>query len=197
MTRGLSRLALLAALAFGLFGIATVQSPGRATAAGSAGFSFQWNGKPSAPAPWRPAVANDWDLVVHDRDVVGGAPFPTATAQHGADCSPAPNTHTVNSPADSAFICNNHLMTVLNAPGYGEIEMAPSRLADWSQGTTSITFSVSTFRTSPRDWFDLYVMPFQENVLLPGELDVDLLGRPRNAIHMDMGLAYPTTFSGE
>jgi hypothetical protein len=197
MIKVLFRLGVLLLVACTAMGVAIVQPQPRPVAAASPAFAFEWLGKPSAPQPWAPGAVNDWDLVVHDRDVVAANPFPTATAQHGADCSPAPATHTVSSAVNSVFICNNHMMTTLNAPGYGEIEMAPARLADWSQGTTSITFSVSTFRTSARDWFDLYVMPFQENVLLPGDLDVDLLGRPRDAIHMDMGIAYPTTFAGE
>lgn len=161
------------------------QPPPHSATAPSA-FQFQWTGKPSAPTRWVPQAVDDWDVVVHDRDIIVGKEFPIATAQHGPDCTPFPATHVISTPDDSVFICNNHMMTVSNSPGYGEIELTPARLADWSGGTTSIIFRVSTFRTSNRDWLDINVSPFEDNLVAPATSSVDLNGLPPNVIHCEM-----------
>ena len=156
-------------------------------------FAFQWTGDPADPQPWTP---DNWDLIVHARDQRTWEQLDPVPAQHGADCSPPPATHTVTSFPDAVFICRNHMMTGFLPGGYGEIEFVPDHLADWSDGTTVISWHQSTFRTSARDWTDILVTPFDENLVLPDNTDVDLSGRPRDALSIEMSESLPTTFSG-
>jgi hypothetical protein len=156
-------------------------------------FAFQWTGNPSAPQPWQP---KDWDLIVHARDQRTWTQLDPMPAQHGADCGAPPATHTVTSYDDAVFICRNHMMTAFWPGGYGEIEFAPSELADWSGGTTVISWHQSTFRTSPRDWTDLMITPLEKNLVLQAQIQVDLKGRPRDAVDIEMCGCAPTKFTG-
>lgn len=164
------------------------------TAAGDAAadFSFNWAGKPAAPQPWTPA---GWDVIVHSRDERTWQSMDPVPAQHGADCSAPPAYHMITGFADAVFVCNNHLMTAFLPGGYGEIEMAPDRLLDWSQGPGVVSWHQSTFRTSARDWTDINVTPFSDNLVLPAEVTVDLSGEPRNGVQVAMSTALPTTFA--
>jgi hypothetical protein len=80
-------------------------------------------------------------------------------------------------------------MTALNAGGYGVIYLTPDRLLDFSGGGT-VSFDVSTERMSTRDWWDVFITPFNENLALPLLSDlsqgVDLQGAPRNTIHVSI-----------
>lgn len=158
----------------------------------AAPFSFQWTGSPPAPQPWQP---KDWDLIVHARDARTWTQLDPLEAMHGADCSAPPATHLVTRYDDAAFICRNHMMTAFFPGGYGEIEFGPSQLADWSGGRKEIvSWHQSTFRTSARDWTDLLITPFDENLVLPNGTGPDLKGRPKDAIHIEMCVCPPTTW---
>ena len=188
-------LRLLAALGL-LASVPLLAVDGRAaTGPAAAGdvFSFNWSGRPSAPQPW---VPQGWDVIVHSRDARTWQALDPMPAQHGADCGAPPATHLVTRYEDAVFICNNHMMTAFMPGGYGEVEMAPDHLVDWSQGTAIISWHQSTYRTSPRDWTDINVTPFADNLVLPANVTVDLSGEPRNGVHIAMSTAFPTTFSG-
>jgi hypothetical protein len=76
-------------------------------------------------------------------------------------------------------------MTALNASDYGMIAITPNRLVDFSAGPAMIQFEMSTERQSLRDWPDLWVTPWEDNLTLPfGEGDVDLQGPPRRGVHV-------------
>ncbi len=168
--------------------------------AAAVGFSFNWNGAPAAPTPWSPSTG--FDLVVHDRDLTGTWDRPTAfQAQHGSNCSPfqgfgVGGTHLVTTYQDEVFICNNHMMTGLNGQGYGEITFTPAALLDWSQGTASATWNLSTLRTSCRDWLSFNVMPFIDNLALTDGVGVDLAGEPRNELLFTSGPSCPSAYHG-
>src|SRR5262249_53204226 len=142
------------------------------------------DGFPAIPEPWQPA---DWDVTIHSRDPsTWYAPEPMP-AMHGDDCAPPPATHAVATYADAVFLCNGHLMTALNASSYGVIYLTPSHLVDFSAGEASIRFDLSTLRTSPRDWIDLWVSPYAEHLQLPLEAWLpDLSGPPAHAVHVKM-----------
>jgi hypothetical protein len=159
------------------------QAVGRApVAAASPGFTFNWNGTPAAPERWVPAAANDWDLmqsngVAGDSNVRSGA-FP---AVHGGDCSAPPATHTVSLIADTAYLCNNHMMTALND---GAVFFTPNQLLDFSHGTARVTFQVSTFRNSARDWWEVWLTPWSENFVTPTDEAPVFEGGPSDALHI-------------
>ena len=147
-------------------------------------YSFNWTGSPSAPLPWRPA---DWDVLVHQRQT--NITFPAISpmhAQHGPDCAAPPATHLISTAPESVFICNNHLMTALDGSEYGVIYVTPSQEVDFASGA-GITYSQSTSRSSLRDWTDIWITPFGENLVAP--LDAwlpDLQGPPKDAVHIKM-----------
>jgi hypothetical protein len=105
-------------------------------------------------------------------------------AQHGSDCAAPPASHTITAYDDTVFLCHEHMMTALHSSGYAEIMMTPNRLADFRNGEAVIKFDLSTFRTSSRDWVDVWITPFDQNVQLPLEDWLpDLSGYPENAVH--------------
>jgi len=155
-------------------------------AAASAQFSELFDGAPSTPTPWN---SPDWDIAVHSRDIDTWELLETIDAAHGADCGAPPATHSNSSYAGSVYQCRDHMMTALNASGYGVIYLAPNELIDFSDGSATLQFDMSTLRTSGRDWIDIWITPYEDNLQLP--LDdwlPDLTGDPRNAIHVRMDL---------
>ena len=154
-------------------------------------YSYTWNAAPAAPLSWTPQAVNDWDLLATS-DVPsdqGG----TMQARFGADCSPPPATHAVKALADSAYLCRNQLMTAIDGGGdapktYGGVFFSPAQLADLGAGTTSITWQVSALRSSANDWWDVWLTPFDQNLVAPvgpGETP-SFNGAPADAVHIRM-----------
>ncbi len=158
-------------------------------------FLETFSGSPSTAQPWRPS---EWDVAVHARDGINGKwrELPAMAAMHGADCSAPPATHGVTTYEDAVFKCKDHMMTAINAGGYGVIYLTPNHMVDFSQGEAIIRFDLSTLRTSSRDWIDLWITPYDENIQLPlQDWLPDLQGEPRNAVHIRMdGNISKTTF---
>jgi len=139
---------------------------------------------PTSPRPWNPA---NWDVTVHSRDTGTWNRLQSMNAGHGADCSPPPEAHSVSSYEDAVFSCRNHVMTAINADGYGVIYLTPNHMVDFSAGEAVIRFDMSTQRHSDRDWVDLWITPFEDNLMAPLEDWLpDLNGEPRRAIHVRM-----------
>ena len=154
-------------------------------------YAFNWNGTPAAPQAWKPAPVNDWD-------VLATSDFPsdqggTMQGRFGPDCAPPPATHPLRALADSAYICRNQLMTAINGGGdapktYGGVYFAPAQLADFGGGTSTISWQVSTPRASANDWWDVWLTPFDENLVAPvgpGEAPA-FNGAPKDAVHIRM-----------
>ncbi len=152
----------------------------------SLAFVETFNGNPLSPQPWNPA---HWDVTVHSRDVNTWYQLEAMQAEHGHDCSPAPATHTINSYEEAVFLCRDHVMTAINASGYGVIYLTPNHMVDFSGGAATVRFDVTTFRSSSRDWIDLWVSPYEDHLQLPLDIVVDLSGPPRNAIQVRMDWA--------
>ena len=147
---------------------------------------FTFDGSPAAPAPgyW----AQGWDLQVHSRDTASWQNLDPMHAEHGPACEAPTVTHLVTSYEDAVFLCRDHLMTALNAPGYGVIYLTPNQMVDWSTGEAVISFDISTFRSSRRDWWDVWITPYEDNLALPLPGDIpDAQGPPRRAIQVGIG----------
>jgi hypothetical protein len=160
-------------------------------------FLQTFNGTPPAPQPWAPT---DWDVQVNVSDGYqsDGLAIDTMQAHHGAGCGAPPATHTISRIEDTVFICNDHVMTSMSA-GYGAIYLTPNALVDFSGGEAVVTFDLSTFRTVGRDWVDVWVTPFEDNLVLPLEdWGPAYQGEPRRGIsmRMDGGTAGGTIFRG-
>src|SRR5919107_967392 len=146
------------------------------------GWAATFTGAPAAPRQFYPA---EWDVVVHSRDVGEWRAFEPMQAEHGADCGPPTTTHTVSRYEDAVYQCRDHLMTAVNGGGYGEILLTPNQLVDFSTGEAVIKVDVSTFRNSPRDYFDIWVSPYDDHLQLPIDAWLpDLGGEPRNTVHV-------------
>jgi hypothetical protein len=130
----------------------------------------------------------NWDVSVHSRDDYTWEALDPTKAQHGADCGAPPTIHTITAYEDAVYNCRNHLMTAMAAEGYGVIYLNPNHMVDFSKGTAVIKVDASTLRTSGRDWWDVYIMPWNDNLKLPLEPFLpDLDGYPRNAISANIG----------
>ena len=147
-------------------------------------FLESFTGQPSAPHPWKPS---NWDVTVHSRDVGTWAELEPVAAMHGSDCSAPPSRHMLTSYDDAVFLCRDHLMTAIKAEGYGVIYLTPNQIIDFSHGDAILRFDLSTLRTSLRDWIDVWISPYPDQLQLPLEDWLpDLSGVPRNAVHVRM-----------
>lgn len=187
-------LPVLAAVASAAGLLTSAASPSSVAASGPSAVSIPFSGSPATPQPFSDA---HWDVLVHNRDI--DTYFEPFQAQHGADCGPYPATHTVSSFADAVFLCHNHVMTAISSQGYAAAVLTPDKMADWSSGTAVIKWHQSTLRTSLRDWTDVWVTPFGDNLMAPTEDGLpDLQGPARNAVHIEMGdYNGETTFGGD
>ncbi len=167
--------------------VATVVAPAVPTqpivALPTGSFQESFDGAPATPQPWSSPA---WEITVHSRDVDTWEQLEPMEAVHGPDCAPPPATHTVSSYEGAVFPCRDHRMTAISAAGYGAIYLTPNQLLDFSQGEAVIRWDMSTLRSSGRDWVDLWITPFEDNLQLPLDMEVDLSGPPRNAIHLRM-----------
>ncbi|HSR24508.1 MAG TPA: hypothetical protein VLW53_13215, partial [Candidatus Eisenbacteria bacterium] len=147
-------------------------APQATPAAAGSTFSFNWNSDPASPQPWVPGVAGDWDVIANidaPTDATGGM-----AAGHGPDCAPPPATHPITSLSDSVYLCKNHMMTAVFGGGdaattYGSVYFTPAQLLDWSGGTATLSWQVSTERLSARDWWAVNLTPFAQNLVMPLE----------------------------
>jgi hypothetical protein len=151
------------------------------------------DGAPATPTAW---TSPNWDISVHSRNADTWQHLETMHAMHGPDCGAPPATHQTNSYEDSVFQCRNHLMTALKAEGYGVTYLTPNHLVDFSNGEAVISFDISTLRTSRRDFWDVWITPYEDHLQLPLETSFpDLQGPPRNSIKFT--LTSENTISGQ
>lgn len=151
------------------------------------GFFYDtYDGDPANPMPW---YSDNWSVTVHSRDVATWSELEVMNAQHGQACDTPPATHPVTAYEDAVYNCKNHLMTAINASGYGLIYRTPNQMVDFSQEEGIIRFDMSTLRTSGRDWVDIYISPYEDNLQL-ALMDwlPDLSGDPKRAVHIQMDL---------
>lgn len=152
------------------------------------------------PTPWHPT---DFDVQIHSRDPnTWYAPEPFR-AMHGTNCAPYQNaepandvrpgdtgSHAVSTYEELNYRCRNHMMTAIKATGYGVIYLTPNAMVDFGAREASVKFAVSTLRSSSRDWWDLWLTPYDDNLALPVDGSVavgtDLQGPPPRAVHIRM-----------
>lgn len=145
-------------------------------------FTAGFDGTPASPEPWRPA---NWDVTVHSRDRETFARLEDMAAMHGDDCGAPPATHQVSSYEQAVFVCRNHMMTAIKASGYGLIYLTPDAQVDFSAGEAVVRWDMSTLRTTLRDWPDLWITPYEDNLQLALEsFYPDLSGPPKRAVHV-------------
>jgi hypothetical protein len=126
------------------------------------------------------------DVLVHSRNNDTWANLEPMEAEHGSHCEAPPATHHLSgSYPDAVFLCaaNPHIMTSIKAGGYGVIYLTPGHMIDLSQGEAVLKFDVSTLRASSRDWIDVWVTPYEDNLVHPLDAGLpDLQGEPKRGI---------------
>jgi hypothetical protein len=131
----------------------------------------------------------DWSIVKQVRDRGSWYQMESMYAWHDGDtCNAPPLVHALADYDQSVFFCRNHMMTAVNAAGYGVTYLTPNRMVRIpSGGTAVVRFDVATLRHSGRDWIDLWVTPYADNLVVPLEDSLpDAQGYPRNAVHVRM-----------
>lgn len=147
-------------------------------------FVETFDGDPSAPLPWNP---DNWDVTVHSRDRTTWYTLETMDAQHGPNCEPPMATHQISAYEDAVYQCRDHMMTAIKAGGYGLIYLTPDHKVDFTNGTATIKFDLSTFRTSTRDWIDVIISPEEDHLQLALDSWLpDLSGLPKRGIRIKM-----------
>jgi hypothetical protein len=156
--------------------------------------AYTFAGSPSAPlaagAPDAPGASllSHFDVQVHSRDTQTWYQLESMQAQHGADCSAPPATHENHTYEGAVFQCKDHLMTNLKAEGYGEIILTPDSMLDFSGGPATVSWDISTLQMSGRDFFDVWLTPYGENLPLPlFDWMPDLNGPPKDSVHVTLG----------
>lgn len=152
-------------------------------------FVETFDGNPTSPQAWHPEY---WDIQYHSRDIGTWVTPPPVDAHHGPNCSPSPDMHRVTTWEQSTFVCIGHGHTAIDTPGYGEIIMTPNVLLDFSRTAGTVKWANSTLITSNRDWVDVWITPWQDNLALPlYDWLPDLQGEPLNGIHVSMDFGNP------
>jgi hypothetical protein len=170
-----------------------VQAP--LPAATTVNFLETFDGTPTNPQPWNRV---DWDVVQTSRNRESWANPDPMSAHHAlANCGDvaAGGNHTVDQWPETVFLCNDHVMTSIDGtPGYAAVYLSPPVMADFTAGSSTIQFDVSTFVSSARDWIDVWISPYGDAISYPSryDLEVDGSGPPRNGINvvMDAGVAW-------
>lgn len=154
-----------------------------AGAVSTSSFAFNWAGGLTAPVTWNgDSSTSTWDVLTHKRGT-GEDMQPTVVA-HGADCGPPPATHVITTLADSVYICRNHVMTSVTDAGYGADVLTPDHMVDFGTGQSVVNFSVSTLHLDARDYFDMWITPFADNLMVPLTDGVDVQGPPQYALRV-------------
>jgi hypothetical protein len=166
LTAGLAS-AALAAASLALLAPAGPHPSAGASAAPTT-FLETFDGSPGAPQPFRPA---DWDITINDsgRAVDRKYAMNSMMAGHGPDCSPpgerGEHTHgPLTSWSQAIFLCKDHVMTAVHSGGYAALWLTPPAQLDFSQGEAVLRWDMSTFRTSARDWVDVVVAPWEDDL---------------------------------
>jgi hypothetical protein len=158
-------------------------------------FLETFDGTPGKPQPWSSPF---WDIQIHSRDSGSWHTLEPMQAAYGPQCEPPPKTHpTSGAYADSVFQCADRVMTAMNGSNYGVIYLTPNQMINFSSGEAVVQFDLSTLRASSRDWIDLWITPFYENVALPIHSGVDLMGTPNHAVHIFLNVGDAGIFKGE
>lgn len=170
-------------------------SPNRAQAAGVPYAGLVAMGMPATPLPYAPT---DFAITKHTRQTCGsidngfGPPVDGGncpmTADHGTDCAAPPATHQIGqSYRDMLFICHDHMMTAINAGGTGVIAFQPNQLIDVSGGA-SFSIARSTAIKSSRDWTEIYLTPFADQLAYNIDGSVaEQPKEPKNGLHILFG----------
>lgn len=160
-------------------------------------FHDEFSGFPAGSPP-EPFLRADYDVQVHTGTFDETMSEPVDAHHSGTTCAGYPADHLVDARSEAVFLCNDHFMTAIG-DGYALVYITPNQLADFSGGEAVVRFDMSTLRASDRDWVDLWVTPYEDNLARPlDDIYPPLQGEPKRAIHMrmDNGIIGGSLFRG-
>jgi hypothetical protein len=108
--------------------------------------------------------------------------------QHSTNCGPPPETHLVRDYEDAVYNCKNHMMTAISSGrhslgNYAVAMFSPNAMLDFTGGEATVQFDVSTERASARDWFEVWITPYEDLLRIPVQKDrPSMQGTPRNGV---------------
>jgi hypothetical protein len=140
-------------------------------------------GSPPSPVPFDEP---GWDVQVYSRDRQTWYEPEPMDAHHGDNCAGFPGVHRVSRYDQMVFRCRDHIMTSINAEGYGGVVLTPDRMIDFSGGEAVIRFDLSTFRSSGRDWINVWVSGYEAQLSVPAvEWAPGANGPPRDGMFVE------------
>ncbi len=90
---------------------------------------------------------------------------------------------------DMIYLCADHLMTAAYGAGASKLSLTPNHLLDASGGRAVVEFSVSTYRTAGRDYWQLDLTPPDTHLQLPeGDVVADANGKAVNGFNINTAL---------
>ncbi|MGB1251696.1 MAG: hypothetical protein ACPG8W_13845 [Candidatus Promineifilaceae bacterium] len=144
-------------------------------------FTESIDSTPASPQAWEPT---DWEITSYNKDPANWSTFATVDGDYGANCEAQPATHSVQSFADSVYVCDGRVMTSHHGNWYSMAYMTPNQIVDFSGGEATITFDVSTYRSSGFDFIDIWVTPYESNLQIPAMSWLPSgAGAPEDAVH--------------
>lgn len=119
----------------------------------------------------------------------GFAPEPMM-AQHGENCEGPPASHRIDTFAETVFACRDHVMTAINPPSTGTssavVALKPNHMVDLSRGEAVIRVDVSTLSPSKGDWWEIWVMPWEDTLIAPTDHWFHQAGPPERAMFLQV-----------
>ena len=149
-------------------------------------FLETFDGDPAHPTPFGSTA--DITVSVNSRDASTQDRLYPMQGHHGPNCEPPFATHLVRDYEDALYNCKNHMMTAISSGpvslgNYAVSMFSPNHLLDFSGGEATIRFDVSTHRASARDWFEVWITPYNDLVRIPVQKDrPSMQGTPRNGV---------------
>jgi len=149
-------------------------------------FLETFDGDPAQPEPY--GNNETVSVSVNSRDGSTRDQLSTMQGQHGAACDAPPATHTVRDYEDAVYNCRNHVMTAISSGpqslgNYAVAVLSPNAVLDFTGGEATIRFDVSTSRASARDWFEVWITPYEDLLRIPVQTDrPSMQGTPKDGV---------------
>ena len=90
---------------------------------------------------------------------------------------------------DMIYVCADHLMTAAYATGAAKLSLTPNFILDTTAGEGVVEFSVSTYRTAGRDYWQVDLTPIETHLQLPeGDVVADANGKAFNGFAINTQL---------
>lgn len=111
-------------------------------------------------------------------------------AQHSAECGAPPAAHMISTYQESVYQCKDHIMTAINPPSAGTasgiVTMTPNHMVDLSTGEAIIRVDVSTKSPTTGDWWEIWITPWDDQLIAPTDHWLHHAGSPREAIQLQV-----------